>query len=140
MDNTRQEYVLGFLFDEERKKVALIKKNRPDWQAGFYNGIGGKVEAGEAAFDAMIREFEEEAGLHVPTWNRLCRMMSKDWYVYVYWGIGDLTSLKSLTDEPVSIWEIYEINELNVVSNLRWLIPMALDEGQQFHEPLIKYK
>ena len=133
-------YVLGFLFDEEKKRVALIKKNRPEWQAGFFNGIGGKVEKGETGEEAMTREFEEEAGVTVTDWNLMCIMDNVDWVCLCYCSTGDLSKLKSLTDEEVSVWNIYELEELNVVSNLRWLIPMAIDEGQKFEVPFIKYK
>ncbi len=40
-------YVLGFAFDEDYEWVALIKKNRPQWQAGKLNGVGGKIEPNE---------------------------------------------------------------------------------------------
>jgi hypothetical protein len=36
------KYVLGFMFDEELRNVALIRKIKPKWQEGKWNGIGGK--------------------------------------------------------------------------------------------------
>ena len=45
------EILLGF------KKVGFA--------AGKYNGIGGKVEAGESITEAAVRELEEETGLRV---------------------------------------------------------------------------
>lgn len=57
------EYVLGFAFHKNR--VLLIRKNRPQWQAGFVNGVGGKVEAYDWSLtEAMRREFEEETGVN----------------------------------------------------------------------------
>lgn len=56
------EYVLGFMFNEDESKVLLIMKNRPAWQAGKLNGVGGKIEAGETPIQAMEREFAEETG------------------------------------------------------------------------------
>ena len=61
-----QHYVCGFLFSPDRSRVLLIRKRRPAWQAGRLNGVGGKVEAGEALYHAMRREFREEAGLDLP--------------------------------------------------------------------------
>ena len=52
-----KEYVVGFMFSEE------ILKNKPDWQAGRLNGVGGKVEPNEYPDQAMVREFEEETGV-----------------------------------------------------------------------------
>lgn len=38
MDKTK--YVVGFAFDLTLTMVALIRKNRPEWQMGLLNGIG----------------------------------------------------------------------------------------------------
>jgi hypothetical protein len=38
------EYVCGFMFANDFTEVALIRKNKPEWQRGKLNGIGGKVE------------------------------------------------------------------------------------------------
>ena len=39
-----QKYSLGFVFDLPVEKVLLIEKQRPEWQKGKLNGIGGKIE------------------------------------------------------------------------------------------------
>jgi 8-oxo-dGTP diphosphatase len=46
--NTIQEYVVGLAFSMDNEDIALIKKKRPAWQRGKYNGIGGKVERNES--------------------------------------------------------------------------------------------
>lgn len=56
-------YVLGFTFSPTFSHVLLLWKNRPAWQAGKLNGIGGKIEEGETAEEAMAREFTEETGI-----------------------------------------------------------------------------
>ena len=56
-----RSYVLGFCFSRDHSKVVLIAKNRPKWQAGRLNGIGGHVEDGEIPIVAMAREFREES-------------------------------------------------------------------------------
>lgn len=56
-------YVVGFMFSELLYEVCVIKKNRPVWQAGRINGIGGKVEPDEYGLAAMVREFYEETGV-----------------------------------------------------------------------------
>ena len=38
--------------------VVLTHKNRPAWQAGKLNGVGGKIELLESPVAAMVREFE----------------------------------------------------------------------------------
>jgi 8-oxo-dGTP diphosphatase len=42
------KYVVGFLFNSDTNKVCLIKKNRPQWQKGRLNGVGGHIEDGKA--------------------------------------------------------------------------------------------
>lgn len=58
----KHRYVLGFMFNEAKTHVLLVKKNRPAWQAGLLNGIGSKIEPGEQPLEAMEREFQEETG------------------------------------------------------------------------------
>jgi 8-oxo-dGTP diphosphatase len=57
-----QKYVLGFAFDKS-DNVILVRKQKPKWQKGLLNGVGGKIEIGETSSDAMFREFREETGL-----------------------------------------------------------------------------
>lgn len=56
-------YSLGFAFSPDHSRVLLIKKTRPEWQAGLLNGVGGKVEQDESTHDAMVREFKEETNI-----------------------------------------------------------------------------
>lgn len=69
-----QQYVCGFLFNQDRTAVVLVRKNKPAWQAGKLNGVGGKIEQighrpgeqrTESPQEAMAREFSEEAGVLV---------------------------------------------------------------------------
>ncbi|KKM15352.1 hypothetical protein LCGC14_1696950, partial [marine sediment metagenome] len=75
-----KEYVVGFLFEEQpynnSTRVLLIKKQKPEWQAGAYNGVGGKVKDKESVHIAMAREFREEAGVYIPPheWRLFCHM------------------------------------------------------------------
>jgi 8-oxo-dGTP pyrophosphatase MutT (NUDIX family) len=57
------EYVCGFLISKEFDAVLMVKKEKPDWQKGLWNGIGGKIEGSEPPYIAMIREFKEEIGI-----------------------------------------------------------------------------
>ncbi len=69
--NERKNYVIGLIFDD-KNRILLINKLRPDWQKGYYNGIGGKVEGNETFMKAMIRETKEEANLDI----------KKNWKLY----------------------------------------------------------
>lgn len=55
-------YTVCFLFDiEDTSRVLLIRKDRTCY-AGKFNGIGGKVEAGEDVYEGAVREIQEETG------------------------------------------------------------------------------
>lgn len=122
-----QHYVAGFMFDETLEHVALIKKNRPTWQAGLLNGIGGHVEHGETTIEAMTREFFEETG-H-PTFNRVWTkftVLNGDGFtVNFYTAVGPVRDLKSTTDEPVEVFHVDCVDSDNAVPNITWLIPAA---------------
>lgn len=36
-------YVCGFMFNNLKSSVVLIRKKRPEWQNGMFNGVSGKV-------------------------------------------------------------------------------------------------
>ena len=58
------EYVVGFCFDPSLHHVVLVRKNRPEWQKGRLNGVGGHIEESDPdAKYAMDREFGEETGV-----------------------------------------------------------------------------
>ena len=127
----KKYYVLGFLFSPDCKRVALIIKNRPDWQAGFLNGIGGKIEESDHhALEAMIREFKEETGVLVDSWKFYAEMKGKEWVVYCYTAFSnDIDKVKTMTDEKVIIVETNELYKLSILDNLKFLIPMALNDA-----------
>lgn len=47
----------------EEEPVLLVRKEKPDWQKGFLNLVGGSVEANELPEHAAVRELFEESGL-----------------------------------------------------------------------------
>jgi 8-oxo-dGTP pyrophosphatase MutT (NUDIX family) len=67
-----QRYVVGFAITPHTGRVLLLKKAKPTWQAGKYNGVGGKIEPGEWPISAMVREFHEETTFRVERlfWQR----------------------------------------------------------------------
>lgn len=126
-----QRYVVGFALDHHGR-VALIRKNRPAWQAGRLNGIGGHVEPGEVDDQAMRREFREETGADVAGWEPFVVMDFPDATITFYRArVGDavLDGLRSTTDEPVSLHSVTDATILGfagvAIPNLSWLVPLA---------------
>lgn len=123
-----KNYVLGFLFDERFERVVLILKKRPQWQAGRYNGVGGHIEDGEHPMEAMRREFEEETGVNVTTWQEYLLLGDeKRFRMHCFWAVGDVLQPASKTDEAIAVATIREVldNHWGTIGNLPWLIAMA---------------
>ena len=130
-----KSYVLGFCFSSDHSKVVLIEKNRPDWQAGRLNGIGGHVEEGETPFEAMRREFREEANYPDELdWECYGRLFGDDFEVWLFHahhnaipvynsgeeGVVDRHHVACVLGQPTSKGK-------QVVPNARYLIPMAIN-------------
>lgn len=72
--NGMLKYTIAFLKYED--KVLMINRQKSPWQ-GAWNGIGGKLEAGESPTNCIIREVWEETGIRINdpvfrglvTWN-----------------------------------------------------------------------
>lgn len=127
-------YVLGFLFNVSNQSVLLVKKNKPEFQKGLLNGIGGKIEEGETPLEAMKREFREETGISDELdWSHFLtykfRNNKESFKMYCY---------KSFVFETPSFLRINDVGELNYevqlntlplinnkMNNLNWIIPMA---------------
>ena len=130
MSASLTEYVLGFMFDPALDHVVLIEKQRPKWQAGRLNGVGGKLEGYETFESAMVREFQEETGLATTKedWSRFIELLGPNWHVIGYCGQHPkIHHVKTMTDEKVLIGHVPQIQGLRTIANLQWLVPMARD-------------
>lgn len=122
------EYVAGFLFSPDRERVLLIEKRRPVRQAGLLNGIGGKIEPGETALQAQVREFEEEAGIRLESWEPVADLRGEHFRVGFFAAFDRvIDDAYSVTDERVGIYPVADLFRLPLVPNLRVLVPLALD-------------
>lgn len=126
-------YVVGYMFRGDLKNVVLILKNRPEYLAGQLNGVGGKIEDGEFPKEAMVREFEEEAGVKTTQeqWTQFADIVLPDGGVICCFRASDdaaYFSAHTTTDE-----EIVKVAARDLFSgkfaptrNTQWLVPMAL--------------
>lgn len=131
-------YVIGFLFAPRWERVVLIEKRKPAWQAGLLNGVGGKIEPGETPEEAIARECAEECGVTLSArgWSIIATELAAG-------GIGDgrpptLYFLKAISAractartceaEKIILAEPHYLPR-NVIPNVRWLVPLAIDPG-----------
>lgn len=128
--NGKNFYVVGFAFGPG-KRVALIRKTKPAWQAGKLNGVGGKVESSDpSAYFAMAREFEEETSVKTqPEDWRLYLEIETDVSRVAFFSMmltkEQFKNLKTTTDEQVLARFCDTLDWQEVLPNLRWSLPMA---------------
>jgi 8-oxo-dGTP diphosphatase len=127
-------YVAGFAFSEDQRRVVLIEKKRPRWQAGKLNGVGGHIEVGETPEFAMTREYLEETGVasFPHEWTQFAYLVGPEFYLHFYAAFNDkLLDVKTLTDEAILNLSLRDFGPSDVIPNLKWLIPLALDSKRE---------
>jgi 8-oxo-dGTP diphosphatase len=120
-------YVLALLFSADRRRVVLVEKTRPAWQAGRVNALGGKVREGEPVDAAARREVFEEAGVDVAGWEHVLVWRDAQYIMHVMRAFDD-AALCAVTAEDQRVF-LADVDALpaTVIDNLRWLVPLALD-------------
>lgn len=138
MSNPKHRYVAGFLFSTNCQRVVLIRKTHPEWQKGKLNGVGGRIEPGETPLECMRREFLEEAGIDVPYWTEFVHLLGhtpdgETFEVHFFraeFNLVGVERVESKTEETVEIHLTGEVitqsSKLGTVSNIPWLVMMAL--------------
>lgn len=128
----KTKYVLGFAFNELRSEVLLILKLRPEWQKGFLNGIGGKIEEDETPIEAMNRECFEETGLNLH-WIYKSFMEGTEFKCHIFYDYTDqIYSCQQKEDEILKIYSIFRVLQRdNLLNNLYWLLPFGKHERNE---------
>lgn len=140
-----QKYVVGFVFNKDLDSVLLMHKNRPAWQNGLINGLGGKVDEGEDTFATVSREIEEESGLVIPKedWVKAGKVYSNsfDMDVFGYIYEGQMSDAVTKEDEPIEWFKVSDLPQ-NTIENVPWLVNITLDKlkNNNFELFEVKYK
>jgi 8-oxo-dGTP diphosphatase len=120
-------YVLALLFSPDRRRIVLVRKTRPEWQAGRVNALGGKLSPGETCAAGARREVREEAGVDVDGWEEFLVWDDPVYRMHALRAFDDAAlSARTAEDQEVLVAEVADLPP-NLIDNLRWLIPLALD-------------
>lgn len=128
MKNTK--YTIGIYFDSKLNKVALILKNRPEWQRGLYNFPGGHIEENETPEECIAREFKEECLVNTnpEEWTQIGAIRGNDYTVNMLLCVQKEEHGELLTgeDQPVFWKWIHGIPD-NCIENVHWITYYALN-------------
>lgn len=111
------------------KEILLVEKDRPDWQKGRLNLVGGKIEPEETPEDAAIRELWEEAGLaalpNVKTVGKIVGSWGVVHCVKVPILFGQTISPAEGETEEVNWYDWEEVKwDKRLLPNLKIVIPL----------------
>jgi len=134
------KYAVGFCFDFGWQNVLLIHKQRPEWQRGKLNGLGGHVREGESPSRAMAREFGEETRRvlkGVVRWDPVARLVRKGVFeLWVFAGKYNSPFPVSIHAQDSDGGEVLQVVSMEtahlreVVPNLRYFLPMCLNHSK----------
>lgn len=135
-----QKYTVAFMFNNELDYVALVQKEKPAWQKGKLNGIGGKVEEGETFEHANAREFWEETGVNTQEsdWSHFAQITTPNVDI-AFFTMASQLAFNVLTPEgSKEDVRTYWLQGLGhsfmsptlAVENLGWLVFLARDHLQ----------
>lgn len=132
---------LGFIFTPSLEEVLLITKKKPAFHKGKLNGLGGKTEVGESSLECIVREVTEEASLIIPAekWLHLGEMSWTEWNVAIFTTVYSGNKEDACSPDTDAIaW--YPCTQLpaHVLTNLTWLIPLAIDCLTQTKPPRVE--
>ena len=138
-------FVVAFVFrtmpGARAPDVFLVKKNprreNMMWQRGLWNGIGGGVNPGESPYDASKREWREETTVepnYFHGWRCFAVETGRDYQLYCFRGDAAENFLSTTNwpeyndaDEMMSWLSMADMDKYQVLGNLRWMLPLALD-------------
>ena len=128
--------------------ILLVLKDKPAWQKGRLNLVGGKVEPGETLPQAAVRELKEESGLTAmhdtdPDWGGpgLCgKIVGVDCVVYCfncnvvtrdYHGKEIPLKPRDGETEKVDWYQFWQIkDDPRLMPNLRVIIPLLFMDSR----------
>jgi 8-oxo-dGTP diphosphatase len=128
----KRSYVLALLFTANRRQVVLMRRTRPVWQAGRVNALGGQIKVGELPGDAARREVREECGVDVAEWREVLVWEDAEYRMHVLSAVSELArGARTIEDQEAFLADVNAL-PANVIDNLRWLVPLALDADVAF--------
>lgn len=135
MSETHPDIRRTLLFLRSGDQLLLALKKR-GFGEGKWNGVGGKIEAGETLEDALVRECVEEIGVKPTSWTAVAELdfvqdaETKDpWHMFVYAYLCDTwEGYPSESEEMKPKWfHVEDIPYLDMWGDDEFWLPYVLD-------------
>ncbi len=141
---------LAFILSADKQKVLLVHRNKreEDQHLGKYNGLGGKMEAGEDIFSCVAREVFEEAGITIEE-NELRGTISwpgfgkngEDWFGFIFLVHSFSGTPKTSNEEGDLSWkELSELDHLPMWEGDKYFLPLVFDGNPAPFHGLMPYE
>jgi 8-oxo-dGTP diphosphatase len=135
---------LGYILSADGRQVLLVHRNRrrDDPHFGKYNGLGGKLEAGEDVVTGLRREVREEGGIECDdlvlrgtvSWPGFGKQ-GEDWFGFLF--RVERWSGTPRTENPEGTLEWVEVDRLLTLplwEGDRHFLPLVFERtARQFH-------
>lgn len=135
---------LGYVFSPDGRRVLMVHRTARfgDPHFGKYNGLGGKLDAGEDVVAGLRREIREEAGIECDT-IRLAGTVSwpgfgkhgEDWFGFIFRIEAYTGTPPAANPEGALVWvEVERVLSLPLWEGDRFFLPLVFDPARpQFH-------
>jgi 8-oxo-dGTP diphosphatase len=135
---------LGYVFSPDGRRVLLIHRNARagDLHIGKYNGLGGKLDAGEDIVAGLRREIREEAGIECGTiqlagtisWPGFGKQ-GEDWFGFIFRVLTYSGTPLDANHEGTLEWvDIERVHSLPLWAGDAFFLPLVFDlQAPQFH-------
>jgi 8-oxo-dGTP diphosphatase len=135
---------LGYVFSPDGTRVLMIHRNAraQDAHFGKYNGLGGKLDAGEDVVAGFRRELREEAGIECDevqlagtiSWPGFGKH-GEDWFGFVFRVTRFSGTPLPANPEGALEWvEVGRVLSLPLWEGDRYFLPLVFDRAApQFH-------
>lgn len=141
---------LGYILTPDRKEVLLIKRNArtDDHHLGKYNGLGGKMAAGEDVQSCMVREIWEEAGIRCVEMQLRGTVNwpgfgpgGENWLGFIFL-VTQFSGMPKKTNEEGELgwYPVTDLHTLSMWEGDKFFLPMVFDEDPRVFHGYLPYE
>ena len=113
------------LFDRNQQVLIYLHDNKPSISyPNYWDLLGGMIEMDESPQIALIREVQEEIGVHLAKSKELGRYTSKDGTVFhLFWGKIDATP------DELTLTEGQQLTSVAIENRTNYRFPPILEQA-----------